>query len=75
MRSAHCCVISTWRGKHVEIDEPEAETTPPLMSLDDIQERQPNDIAVTFDRMTEDDLLRGLENLVPPAEPPEESFD
>jgi DNA-directed RNA polymerase subunit omega len=52
--------------KHVEVDEPEAEPAPPL---------QPtgfgggNDLAgeVQFDRMTEEDLLRGLEGLVPPA--------
>jgi DNA-directed RNA polymerase subunit omega len=57
--------------KHVEVDEPEAEvvpaltpaTTPNLGSSDDIQ----------FDRMTEEDLLRGLEGLVPPAETDEEA--
>jgi DNA-directed RNA polymerase subunit omega len=53
--------------KHVEVDEPEAEVVPALTpaasshigggSGDDIQ----------FDRMTEEDLLRGLEGLVPPA--------
>jgi DNA-directed RNA polymerase subunit omega len=51
--------------KHVEVDEPEAEVVPALTpagspnlgSSDDIQ----------FDRMTEEDLLRGLEGLVPPA--------
>ena len=56
--------------KHVEVDEPEAEvvpaltpaTTPNLGSSDDIQ----------FDRMTEEDLLRGLEGLVPPAETDDE---
>ncbi len=56
--------------KHVEVDEPEAEvvpaltpaTTPNLGSSDDIQ----------FDRMTEEDLLRGLEGLVPPAATDEE---
>jgi DNA-directed RNA polymerase subunit omega len=57
--------------KHVEVDEPEAESTPPL---------QPagfgptSDAAgdVQFDRMTEEDLLRGLEGLVPPAATDEE---
>jgi DNA-directed RNA polymerase subunit omega len=54
--------------KHVEVDEPEAEVVPALTpaaaaasdigASDDIQ----------FDRMTEEDLLRGLEGLVPPAE-------
>jgi DNA-directed RNA polymerase subunit omega len=55
--------------KHVEVDEPEAEAVPVLTpaaadkatasdALGDIQ----------FDRMTEEDLLRGLEGLVPPVE-------
>lgn len=56
--------------KHVEVDEPEAQTTPVLTpaaaaSSDDAGE-------VVFDRMTEEDLLRGLEGLVPPAETDDE---
>ncbi|MGJ0506770.1 MAG: DNA-directed RNA polymerase subunit omega [Methylocystis sp.] len=50
--------------RHVEVDEPEAEATPaltPAMGSDIEGEAQ-------FDRMTEEDLLRGLEGLVPPAE-------
>jgi DNA-directed RNA polymerase subunit omega len=51
--------------RHVEVDEPEAEAAPALtpaaMSPDIEAEGQ-------FDRMTEEDLLRGLEGLVPPAE-------
>jgi DNA-directed RNA polymerase subunit omega len=51
--------------RHVEVDEPEAEAAPALtpaaMSPDIEGEGQ-------FDRMTEEDLLRGLEGLVPPAE-------
>ena len=53
--------------KNVEVDEPEAETAPALIVTAD----QPVGDAVgdvQFDRMTEDDLLRGLEGLVPPAE-------
>lgn len=49
--------------KHVEVDEPEAEVVPALTtssSSDDAGDIQ-------FDRMTEEDLLRGLEGLVPPA--------
>jgi DNA-directed RNA polymerase subunit omega len=54
--------------KYVEVDEPEAETVPllgntaaaPATSSD-------NDADVQFDRMSEDDLLRGLEGLVPPT--------
>ena len=50
--------------KHVEVDEPEAEAVPALMSSE-----TPADASgdVQFDRMTEEDLLRGLEGLVPPA--------
>jgi DNA-directed RNA polymerase subunit omega len=52
--------------KYVEVDEPEAETAP-LIGV------QPSDAGddtgVQFDRtMTEEDLLRGLEGIVPPAE-------
>ncbi len=55
--------------KHVEVDEPEAEVVPALVtpgadaSAGDVQ----------FDRMTEEDLLRGLEGLVPPAETEDDS--
>ena len=57
--------------KHVEVDEPEAEVVPALvpspeaLASDAIGE-------VQFDRMTEEDLLRGLEGLVPPAETDDE---
>jgi DNA-directed RNA polymerase subunit omega len=54
--------------KHVEVDEPEAEVVPSLVTpasdaTGDVQ----------FDRMTEEDLLRGLEGLVPPAETDDDS--
>ena len=53
--------------KHVEVDEPEAEAVPTLTpAVDKAQSDAPSD--VQFDRMTEEDLLRGLEGLVPPAE-------
>lgn len=50
--------------RHVEVDEPEAEAAPALTPAvgGDI------DADAQFDRMTEEDLLRGLEGLVPPAE-------
>jgi DNA-directed RNA polymerase subunit omega len=51
--------------KHVEVDEPEAEVVPSLASIDPLASDAQGD--VTFDRMTEEDLLRGLEGLVPPA--------
>jgi DNA-directed RNA polymerase subunit omega len=53
--------------KHVEVDEPEAEVVPALPSAADGA-----DVASEFDRMTEEDLLRGLEGLVPPAETDED---
>lgn len=59
--------------RHVEVDEPEAEVVPALVPA--VAEAQPNDPAadVQFDRMTEEDLLRGLEGLVPPAEMDEDA--
>ena len=58
--------------KHVEVDEPEAEAAPPLVN--NAFAGQP-DIAgdAQFDRMTEEDLLRGLEGMAPPPEPDEEA--
>jgi len=58
--------------KHVEVDEPEAEAVPVLTpSMDKAAAEALGD--VQFDRMTEEDLLRGLEGLVPPAETDDES--
>ncbi|MBB3808105.1 DNA-directed RNA polymerase subunit omega [Pseudochelatococcus contaminans] len=49
--------------KYVEVDEPEEDAVPligtSVGSVDDSE--------IQFDRMSEDDLLRGLEGLVPPA--------
>jgi DNA-directed RNA polymerase subunit omega len=54
--------------KHVEVDEPE----PDLASLssgtssgNDVEEEDRPD-AMTFDRMSEEELLAGIEGLVPP---------
>jgi DNA-directed RNA polymerase subunit omega len=52
--------------KHVEVDEPEAEAVPALVSSEPSVDTGTGE--VQFDRMTEEDLLRGLEGLVPPAE-------
>jgi DNA-directed RNA polymerase subunit omega len=52
--------------KHVEVDEPEAEAVPALSSAEGVQTDAMGDLQ--FDRMTEEDLLRGLEGLVPPAD-------
>ena len=52
--------------KHVEVDEPEAEVVPALTPAAASQNGGSSD-DIQFDRMTEEDLLRGLEGLVPPA--------
>ena len=65
--------------KYVEVDEPEAETVPllsqtaaaPAPTLG-ASAGGGDDSEVTFDRMSEEDLLRGLEGLVPPAESDDE---
>jgi DNA-directed RNA polymerase subunit omega len=51
--------------KHVEVDEPEPDTVPLLTSP--TQAATP-DSEIQFDRMSEEDLLRGLDGLVPPTE-------
>ena len=56
--------------KNVEVDEPEAEAVPALSSVYEALGEPGSD--VQFDRMTEEDLLRGLEGLVPPAETDDE---
>ena len=55
--------------KYVEVDEPEAETVPMLSNTAAAAPTtgSDNDADVQFDRMSEDDLLRGLEGLVPPS--------
>jgi DNA-directed RNA polymerase subunit omega len=53
--------------KHVEVDEPELETVPALSAAPQ-ESRADSAGDIQFDRMTEEDLLRGLEGLVPPAE-------
>lgn len=52
--------------KQVEVDEPEAEVVPALVQPQP-DAAQPDVGDGAFDRMTEEDLLRGLEGLVPPA--------
>ena len=56
--------------KHVEVDEPEAEVVPALTPAASADIGSGDDMQ--FDRMTEEDLLRGLEGLVPPAETDDE---
>ncbi len=57
--------------KHVEVDEPEAEVVPALAPPGESATDNPGEIQ--FDRMTEEDLLRGLEGLVPPVETDDDS--
>ena len=60
--------------KHVEVDEPEAEAAPPMIHAAAPAEADAAPGAeAQFDRMTEEDLLRGLEGMAPPPEPEEES--
>ena len=50
--------------KYVEVDEPEAEAVPMIASSPATAAAADGDIA--FDRMSEEELLRGLESMVPP---------
>ena len=53
--------------KQVEVDEPEAETVPMIQSQHNrTQINAVDDSNVAFDRMSEDELLRGLDGLVAP---------
>ncbi|HET9902527.1 MAG TPA: DNA-directed RNA polymerase subunit omega [Xanthobacteraceae bacterium] len=55
--------------KYVEVDEPEPETVPLIGTSGSVDA---DDTEVTFERMTEEELLKGLEGLTPPEEQPEE---
>jgi DNA-directed RNA polymerase subunit omega len=57
--------------KYVEVDEPEPES-PPLIGGAAGATADADDTEVTSDRMTEEELLKGLEGLTPPEEQPEE---
>jgi DNA-directed RNA polymerase subunit omega len=50
--------------KYVEVDEPEPEPVPLIASPK--SGGSDDDGEVAFDRMSEDELLRGLESMVPP---------
>ncbi len=59
--------------KHVEVDEPEPDpaslsTSDTSSSFSDVggQDEDDQPETITFDRMTEEDLLAGIEGLVPP---------
>ena len=53
--------------KYVEVDEPEPEPVPMIAAAEPGAAAASGDEAeVTFDRMSEEELLRGLESMVPP---------
>jgi DNA-directed RNA polymerase subunit omega len=56
--------------KYVEVDEPEPETVPLIGSAGGSVDA--DDTEVVLERMTEEELLKGLEGLTPPEEQPEE---
>jgi DNA-directed RNA polymerase subunit omega len=55
--------------KYVEVDEPEPETVPMIAGTAGHVEA--DDMEITADRMTEEELLKGLEGLAPPEARPE----
>ena len=59
--------------KYVEVDEPEMDTVPLIGS--EGASVDADDKEVTTDRMTEEELLKGLEGLAPPEERPEPEMD
>lgn len=54
--------------KYVEVDEPEPEAVPLIGAAGSVDA---DDTEVVTDRMTEEELLKGLEGLAPPEERPE----
>src|SRR5258708_15916888 len=55
--------------KYVEVDEPEPEAVPLIAGAGGSVEA--DDKEITTDRMTEEEMLKGLAGLAPPAERPE----
>ena len=51
--------------KYVEVDEPEPDTVPMIAAPGGAET---DDVNVAMDRMSEEDLLRGLEGLKPPED-------
>ncbi len=56
--------------KYVEVDEPEPDSVPLIGSPG--ASADADDTEVMLERMTEEELLRGLEGLTPPEEQPDE---
>jgi len=59
--------------KYVEVDEPEPEV--PLIGAAAGDKADSDDTEVTTERMTEEELLKGLEGLAPPEEQPEDDTE
>jgi DNA-directed RNA polymerase subunit omega len=59
--------------KYVEVDEPDQDSVPLIGS--EGASVDADDTEVTVDRMTEEELLKGLEGLAPPEEKPEPESD
>ena len=59
--------------KYVEVDEPEPESVPLIGAAGEGVDA--DDTEVTLDRMTEEELLKGLEGLAPPEERPEPEIE
>jgi DNA-directed RNA polymerase subunit omega len=59
--------------KYVEVDEPELDNVPLIGAAGAGVDA--DDTEVVSDRMTEEELLKGLEGLAPPEEPPEEEAE
>src|SRR5215218_10371975 len=59
--------------RYVEVDEPEPEAAPLIGSAGGTVDA--DDTEVTVDRMTEEELLKGLEGLAPPEERPEPEIE
>ena len=59
--------------KHTEVDEPEPETVPMIAGAGTGKESE--DAPVQMDRMTEEELLAGLQGLVPPEQVPEDDSE
>jgi DNA-directed RNA polymerase subunit omega len=55
--------------KYVEVDEPEPDSVPLIGATGESVDA--DDTEVSTDRMTEEELLKGLEGLAPPEERPE----
>ncbi len=55
--------------KHVEVDEPEESETPLLTQAESETQQSAQEPEEQYERMSEEDLLRGLDGL-PPAESP-----